>query len=200
MTKQDKIYTRLLDNIWITRKCRIQTSERLESTDFWAQVLINYYTLIVLVASIWTISPENSTPFISFVLVIASLFLFASTLFVSSRDFKSRAKDLKNCYLKMEGLYRELQIIQEDPNTKEINLAQFKDISNKYDDLLSNVENHSKYDYLIFIKEQKIRELSLSENQRIFWYRVRIRIVIIGLFILPLLIPSILIFLKGESV
>jgi len=44
---------KLSDKIWITRKSRIEASTRLEQNDFLAQVVINYYSVFIVIVSIW---------------------------------------------------------------------------------------------------------------------------------------------------
>lgn len=143
----------LKNKMWITRKCRIIASERLISLELLSKFLINYYTLVILSISIWSIysvSQENNH--LSFITIIASLFLFGGTWGISSMNFKERIVNLKACYIELDILYSDLEILKENLSTinKSDAISKFEHVRDKYRKILDDVENHSSYDYLKF--------------------------------------------------
>ncbi|WP_242860440.1 SLATT domain-containing protein [Desulfosporosinus sp. I2] len=104
----------LLRKIWITRKCRIVASERLEKAELYAQFIFIYYSVILVCLSIWNLFPEHSNSALSLISVIASIGLLSVSLFITSRNYRNRAIALKSCYIKLDQLYTKLQIIKAD--------------------------------------------------------------------------------------
>jgi hypothetical protein len=153
----EEMIKRLSDKIWITRKCRINSSERLILTNRIAQFLINYFTLVVLSISIWTLYSNDASSQLSFITVIASLFLFAGTIGVNSLNYKERIVSLKSCYIKLDELIGDLEILKNDlPQLhRDIARERFKIIRSSYQKILDEVENHNSYDYLKFQVSQK---------------------------------------------
>ncbi|WP_399631681.1 SLATT domain-containing protein [Sporosarcina sp. SG10008] len=153
----EEMIRRLSDKIWITRKCRINSSERLISTNRIAKFSINYFTLVVLSISIWTLYSNVDSNQLSFITVIASLFLFAGTIGVNSLNYKERIVNLKSCYIKLDELIGDLEILKNDlPQLhRDIVRGRFEIIRSSYQKILDEVENHNAYDYLKFQVSQK---------------------------------------------
>jgi hypothetical protein len=153
----ENIISSLSGKIWITRKCRINTSERLIFADKVSQFFVNYYTLVVLSISIWTLFSENDSNNLSFITVIASLFLFGLTIGINSLDYKERIRQLKNCYIELDGLINGLDILITEIQVKDREeiKREYEKIRDTYTELLKGVENHNSYDYLKFKVTQK---------------------------------------------
>ncbi|MEI3599074.1 MULTISPECIES: SLATT domain-containing protein, partial [unclassified Oceanobacillus] len=141
----------LSNKVWITRKCRINTSDRLVFTNKVTQFLINYYTLVILSISIWSLNTTDNTHFSLFT-VIASLFLFGITVGVNSLNYRERIIYLKNCYIKLDDLYADLEILLSELPfiEKQEGKRRFIEIRNEYSKVLESVENHNAYDFLKF--------------------------------------------------
>ncbi|PEE96967.1 hypothetical protein CON21_30805 [Bacillus thuringiensis] len=184
-----EIIEQLSNKMWITRKCRINASERLLKIHRRAQFLINYYTVVILSLSIWTLYSPPKSNHLSFITVIASLFLFAMTIAIDSSNYKDRISSMKNCYIKIDGLEAELNILLNDVINKSISNDQvikdtFRNIRKQYSDLLNSVENHSEYDHLKFLLTQKDKVKRFNYVQ----YYVRKIIYFLG-FIFLVLVP-----------
>lgn len=186
MTKE--IINTLLRKIWITRKCRIIASERLEKIEFYSQFIFIYYSIILTSLSIWSFVPEHSNYTLSFISIIASIGLLCGSLFITSRNYKNRSIALKSCYIELDHLYTKLQLL--DINNMEENLKkqEILEIENSYLKLLNDVENHSEFDYLK-VAIQNPKDISLNANQKIkyYFYILCYIILIIFFFILPLI-------------
>lgn len=106
----------LSNKIWITRKARINAEERLEKFDFLTQMLINYYTLVIVGLSIWTLYDESNAKLISVITIIASVLLFGLSIFVNARNFKIRSLTFKSCYIKLDEIYNECELLKDSPD------------------------------------------------------------------------------------
>ncbi|MEJ8305012.1 SLATT domain-containing protein, partial [Saccharibacillus sacchari] len=135
----------LSNKIWITRKSRIRAEDRLRKNDFLTQILVNYYTLIVVGLSIWTLYDNSHAQLISVLLIIASVLLFGLSIFLTSRDFRGRSLAFKDCYIKLDELYNETELLK----AISVNLSPQKinELQKKYNDIIYSVENHTSVDY-----------------------------------------------------
>lgn len=169
----NEIIDSLLRKIWITKKCRIVASERLEKAELYAQFIFVYYSVILVSLSIWNLFPEHSTSALSLISVIASIGLLCISLFINSRNYKNRAIALKSCYVKLGGLYSKLQILSSDILEMDVRKQSFLNIENNYLELLNNVENHSEFDYLIIATGISEINLSCIQKSKYFFYHLQ---------------------------
>lgn len=177
----------LKNKIWITRKCRIIASERLVLLDLVSKFLINYYTLVILSISIWSIYIVNQgDDHLSFMTIIASLFLLGGTWGINSMNFKERISNLKACYIDLDVLYSDLEIL--DENITSIPMSQitskFEEIRASYSKILNAVENHTSYDYLKF-KHQTKEGFNFEIMAKYYLSNIGVAIVLIVFIMLP---------------
>jgi hypothetical protein len=184
----EEIINSLINKIWITRKCRINTSERLILTNTIAQLFINYFTLVVLSISIWTLYSESDNNHLSFITVVASLFLFAGTIGVNTLNFKERIAKIKNCYIQLDNLIADLEILKNDlPNLdRSDSKLKFEGIREGYSKILEDVENHNSYDYIKFqLSQNEYR--SLVNYTRYYLYTLGYILIVLILILVPFL-------------
>lgn len=131
----------LSDKIWITRKSRIYTEQRLLRKNLTSQVLIIFYSSTLVFLTIWNLKYpiENVNIF----LVIGSIAVLISSLTVASQKYLERSMVIRNCYIKLDELCSKVKRAEEDKNH---NLIQ--QLESEYTANILNVENHSDYDYL----------------------------------------------------
>lgn len=192
--KMDK----LSNNIWITKKSRINTVERLIDMNYWSQFLLMYYTIAVLGFSMWDFS--NKAPDgVTLLTLISSIALFGISIFISLQNYRERALKLKYCHISLEGLFNELEILHIELNTiseEEVKRI-FNSIHSRYLNFLMEHENHKEVDYYRLILNGKIKDLhtgnviKLKWNQYIHYYYDKF-IYLLQLLI-PFLIPILLI-------
>ncbi|WP_342421167.1 SLATT domain-containing protein [Paenibacillus sp. FSL E2-0178] len=152
----------LSNKIWITRKARINAEERLEKFDFLTQMLINYYTLVIVGLSIWTLYDESNAKLISVITIIASVLLFGLSIFVNARNFKIRSLTFKSCYIKLDEIYNECELLKDSPD--KLSLEDISKIQKKYNKVMNSIENHTPMDYLKVLNNTS--EISKSQ----WWY------------------------------
>lgn len=123
----------LENNIWWSKKSKIHQEIRLLKYELHSQLLLIWYSLFTLGASILTASPDNSLNITinPNLLIIFSILTLVMSCFVTSLNFKERIIKIKNCY---ENL---VSIDTSKP-----------DASILYSNVLKLCENHSETDYL----------------------------------------------------
>lgn len=129
----------LSDKIWITRKCRINLSERLKSNNLFYQSLIIWYSFLLITLTIF----DKSVPVVedSYSLtLILSIGILILSVFVMSMNYSERAIKAQILYTQLDCLYNQVK-----------NAAQSQEeiLYKQYTDLINLTENHSdKYDFL----------------------------------------------------
>ncbi|OME52813.1 MULTISPECIES: SLATT domain-containing protein [Paenibacillus] len=179
---------RLSDKIWVTRKARINAEERLKEFDLLTQILINYYTLVIVGLSIWTLYDASNAKLISVITIIASVLLFGLSIFVNSRDFKLRALSFKSCYIKLDELYNECELLKDSLENLDAN--EITNIQNRHNKIMNSIENHNPMDYLKVLNN--INKISKSD-WCYYYYKKTLSIALITIIILIPLILSYLV-------
>ena len=162
----------LLRKIWITKKSRIEASERLNKKDEIFQILSVFYSIIIVALSIWNIQIQDYSlqKKSSFVILSTSIALSLFAMFITSRNYKERYFNLKINYIELDNLYSELKNITK---VESVEITKFMEINKKYNDLLKYVENHSTYDYLKVMNCSKEEKIKLSKEQITSLYRYK---------------------------
>lgn len=156
----------LVNNIWITRKCRIYTAERLRITNIRIQLFLVIYSLYVVALSILNFIPHESInineDFLSGCLLIASIIITTFSIYITTQNYQERYVNLKNNYINLGKLSDDIKNIP----AKELSIEQLKDIYEKYNYELLLVENHLDLDMALAkiynIKKSKFENTILS--------------------------------------
>ncbi len=125
----------LYNQIWITRKCRINAEKRLLRYALISDILIPYYSLVLILINF--IPTFSSSKYFTNISVSLSICILVVSLFISGQQYRLRASNIKNHYIELQKLLSELMT----------NRNPYK-IHKQYEILLSQVENHSDFDYL----------------------------------------------------
>ena len=179
---------KLEDKIWLTRKCRIEASERLNRYDLISKIILIYYSTFILGISIYGLVFPNSN--LSITLTIASLLVLISSLFIASRNFKERSLMFKQCYIKLNQLLHQIKTLKTENDDYKNKL--FYD----YIEVLHLTENHSQYDYLKvkFFSDGGEDYLKIGWKEKIsLFFIIAIRIIFVA-FLLSIPIISIICF------
>lgn len=138
---------RKADNVWWTRKAKIENEARLLRYDFHGQILLLWYSFFSVAMSILTLNESsfltkitNNTIDSKLLVVFSVLSLFVST-FVISQNFKERAAKIKESYEQLRHLYEKLK---ENENSGDMQ----KNLFGEYEIILKNSENHLDKDYI----------------------------------------------------
>ena len=178
------------DNIWWTRKARIQTEKRLLSNDFHAQAILLTYSFTSVAASIWNLSHENETSYFSTIFVAFSVLILLVSSFIASCSFKNRASLIKDCYELLQSLYNQATLADSDREK----------IAEEYKRTLGLCENHSDIDYTLAIfyewynthkenrKENITKRLTPFQIVCVIYSKVKRFVFLSSAYLLPILI------------
>lgn len=157
------------DNVWWTRKARIQTEKRLLSNAFQSQILLFWYSFASVAVSIYHLKFATSTTkseIAGISWVIYSVLVLCISCFINGLSFKERAGLIKECYETLNDFYQKLR--QDD--------ADVNKLSSEYNQVLGVCENHTDNDYY-----RALCEVYLTTNDSRFldrlpskyhWFRV----------------------------
>lgn len=128
------------DNVWWTRKARIQAEKRHLSNSFQSQVLLLWYSFLGVASAVYYLNfaGSNSSPEVSgTVWVVFSVLIMSMSGFVSGLTLKQRAGLMKESYERLNEIYRKSLIETHD----------FAELENEYNQVLGLCENHLDRDY-----------------------------------------------------
>lgn len=189
---------KLSDNIYFTRKARIQASERLFSNDRHSQYLLTLYSLINVCLSVVVIKKpglfgEND----DLLLVVMSIVILCVSLIVSSKNFKGRALSLKSHYIELHKLYYDVRESEKDKSEKD--KSDNKSYVEKYTKLLELEENHKSIDDIIYrVFNNTTRKAGRLEKIRMCCYYFTRFLTLVFLYFFPFVI--ILVLLRNECI
>ncbi len=128
------------DNVWWTRKSRIQAEKRLLSNAFQSQLLLLWYSFFGVAVSIYylkftPLNGQNDLAGISW--IVYSVLVLSISGFIAGLSFKERASLIKESYETLNTFYHK---------AKEDN-ADIEKISTEYEQIMGLCENHTDYDY-----------------------------------------------------
>ena len=120
------------DKVWITRKSRINASERFKRNDLISQILIAYYSFFIIVITIVDIKNDNLN--FEILTLILSILILIVSIFIFAMNYKERASVLQTSYVLMSKLYEK---IKEKENKKD----KYDELRNQYDMIRFNKYN-----------------------------------------------------------
>lgn len=174
---------KLSDRIWLTKKCRMESENRLNRYDTISKLLITYYSLFIIILSLSDII--NCSENFNFSIISYSILILILSLIVSSMRFKERALSYKQCYIKLNELLHEATQIEEKSQNEE-------DVFKKYNEILNLTENHSEIDYYkvkYYDKSiEKYLSLSKKEFTKLLFHWIKMLFFFIVLILSPFII------------
>lgn len=130
------------DNVWWTRKARIQAEKRLLSNAFQSQLLLLWYSFFGVAVSIYylkftPLSGQQDLAGISW--IVYSVLVLSMSGFIAGLSFKERASLIKESYETLNTFYQKAK-------AQPANVAQ---LSADYEQIMGLCENHTDYDYYL---------------------------------------------------
>lgn len=129
------------NKIWVTRKTRIYTEQRLKRKAFLSQLLMIVYSFLLVAISVWNLV-HSSQP-LNMLSVFGSIAVLISSVFLLSQRYTERALEMRNCYIRLDELYYK---VKKSEISKDYNSVE--QLQSEYTSILLNIDNHSDYDYL----------------------------------------------------
>lgn len=176
-------FNKLDDDIWVTRKCRIIASERLNTNENFCRFISIYYSILTTILTIINmISIESKN--IDVLILVTSISVTNFLLYLDTQNYKGRYLALKKNYLDLNKLQIKIKTLENKKDSEKYN-----EIALEYNDLLREVENHKEYDYIKLALETKELKDNISIKKKISYYcKVRfIYLIKISVVLLPLL-------------
>ncbi len=146
------------DNIWWTRKSKIQTEKRLLANAFQSQILLLWYSFTAVAASVYYLkfSPvENDMAGIAW--VVYSVLVLVMSGFINGLSFKQRASLIKECYETLSDVYQRVRHFEHNPSSK----TTIEDLTAEYEQILGVCENHLTIDYFKALSEAYLTQTSV---------------------------------------
>lgn len=179
---------KLARNIWITRKCRINASERLLSHAKYIEILNVYYSIFVIILSLISLTKQDNL--LSMISLACSIALTISIIYANAAGYRERSFSLKQNYVELQLLLDQLSCIDDDDTDNIIC------VSAKYAELLKSSENHIPIDMYQLKVSSTDPDLMLSKvEKRSYYYQLVWRYLWRGALILFPLAAAILYFI-----
>lgn len=131
----------LSDKIWITRKTRIYTEQHLLSSNMVSNLLVIWYSFLLVGFTIWNLKYPDEH--LNILLVFESIAVLVASIIVISQKYLERSLAIKSCYIKLDELFSNVKRAEEKKNEILIQA-----LEREYSDIILNVENHTDYDFL----------------------------------------------------
>jgi amino acid permease len=176
----------LSEKIWITRKARINTERRLLRKNTISQVLMIYYSTILVLVSLLSLIYPNSD--LSLVSLIGSIVVLIASVTLYAQRYMERALAMRRCYIKLDDIFGRVKKAEESEG------GVGSEFQLEYNECIGAVENHSEYDYLclrITLRNDSKSGLPQVSKADLFKYFVEKgwRVLIcVACFILPLVV------------
>lgn len=169
-------------NVWLTRKARINASERLIKASKFVRFLNVYYSCFLIILSLIDMGSDKMD--LNILSLCLSITLSLSLFFIDSQQFMERANLLKNNYIEMQRILFHLSN------------KNFEDMKDLYLELLGECENHTNHDFykVKFEADGSFGEKLINFFKYLFFYRLWIFLVRSLLIFVPLIVSIIWVF------
>lgn len=168
----DKELEKVKNNIWKTRKARINMAERLNKLAEFIKFLNIYYSCAIIIINLIDISNSNYN--FEILLLAMSIILTISIIFLDSQQYLERSEKIKNCYIDLQKIYYE------------INIKNIEEKQEQYFEILRKNENHSEYDYYKVVI--KTKEITLRETIKYYFHNIIIFLFKSIIILLPIML------------
>jgi len=143
--------------IWSTKGARFQADRRLKKVAKISNLSLGFLSAYLIIAGLISVyqinnNTELNDKLINYYITALSIILLVISQFENNQDYKLRAKVFHDCGLKLAELYNRLRTFK-TINTKatEDEIKTFcEELSNEYQNILNQYENHDLIDYEIF--------------------------------------------------
>lgn len=160
-----KHVAQLEDNIWITRKCRINAAERLKSNENFCRFISIYYSIMTTAYTLinMLVLEDKVVDIFTLIISIATTNFF---LYLDTQNYKDRYLGVKENYIKLGKLLDKIK----EKRMVGLKIEDYHEICEEYAELQMSVENHKTKDYNKLILEQKVENKKLEFKDKILYY------------------------------
>ncbi|WP_181317924.1 SLATT domain-containing protein [Shewanella morhuae] len=133
----------LSNDIWWTRKAKIQTEKRLLSNAYQSQLIMLWYAFFGVAVSIYYLKFNTNSEYANVAWVIYSVLSLTMSGFLTGRSFKERSSQIKECYEALKGIQHKAKLLEDSSNSSG---ESWKSVREEYEKLLGLCENHTDSD------------------------------------------------------
>ena len=131
------------DDIWWTRKAKIQTEKRLLASAYQSQLIMLWYAFFGVAVSIYYLKFNTSSEYANVAWVIYSVLSLTMSGFLTGRSFKERSSQIKECYEALKGVQHKAKSLE---NSESSDADSWNSVHDEYERLLGLCENHTDSD------------------------------------------------------
>ncbi len=145
------------DNIWWTRKAKIQAEKRLLANAFQAQVILLWYSFSGVAVSVYYLKFDTGNGDIAGTAwVLYSVLVLCMSGFINGLSFKERAALIKESYETLNDVYQRTKLSG----------ANIAELSKEYEQILGVCENHLDSDYYLALCEAYLSHPTPKHHRR----------------------------------
>lgn len=190
--------------LWSTKGARFNCDKRLSSKASMSNISLAFISAYLIIASLITVFGINvgvSQSILNFIITGLSILVLVFSQFENAQNYSLNAKTHHDSGLRIAELYNELRIfktLKKKPSDFEI-YSFAKDITKRYENVLSTSGNHSTLDYKRFLMSNieymkkdnpnKVKHLNKDKIRMLYYWNV------CGWYFLLIITPPILLFL-----
>lgn len=139
----------------ITKRARIKASARLRLKHIWIESIIYFYSILILILSIWFLGMDNleGNDEVTKYLLILSLTMTFLSMYLNMRNYKERAGNFETNYQNLDILLNKIE--RKLLEVEKIDVETIKQIQREYEKLLIDKENHKDIDYKNALEDYK---------------------------------------------
>ena len=178
--------------IWSTKAARFNADKRLKTKAKFSNISLAFLSAYLIIASLISVYNINTENIINYIITALSILVLVVSQFENAQDYKLNARIFHDCGLELSILYNDLRVFKTLKNKpSEYELYTFaKNLSEKYQTVLRNYQNHSPIDYDIFqinnvnyfekVAPEKVTSQNIKKVKRRYlweiygWYSVMI--------------------------
>ncbi|UMB61155.1 SLATT domain-containing protein [Lutibacter sp. A80] len=181
--------------IWSTKASRFNADKRLKLKAKLSNISLAFlsaYLIIASLISVYNINTGNNENIINYVITALSILVLVVSQFENAQDYKLNARIFHDCGLELSILYNDLRVfktLKKKPSEYEI-YSFGKNLSEKYQNVLRNYQNHAPIDYDLFqinnidyfekvapkkVTPENIKKVKRRYNWEVYgWYSIMI--------------------------
>lgn len=128
----------MFDQIWWTRRIRIQTEKRLLSNARHSQVLLLWYSFFTVALAVYHLTALPGLNDLNVMWVVFSILVLVMSGYIQGLSYTERAALVKLCYENLQALLLKANGVNDDAKEK---------LQKEYQEILDSCENHTVDDF-----------------------------------------------------
>lgn len=178
--------------IWITRISRINSERRLREKENFIQTVNIYYSCATIFFSIQSLFVTDV--YLNQFTLFMTIALLVAILYLSGMKYVERANDFREVYTQLQLLEFKIE------GLAEIQTDIFRNIQERYCELMVLGENHTSYDYNKAVYQYRGRDLKdrWKDIKCIFYWQCILRIIIKIIVIVFPIVLGVLLIMRGS--